>query len=99
MECRVRLELLLGAQSQRRPAVTSRWRGEVHFVLRLPSKRGVRESRVVLLYVERHELFDRTNRIQRVEEQPLVLEYAPPGFDQRIREGDLGLGRDSAQQA
>lgn len=28
IECRVRLELLLSAQSQRRPAVTSRLRGE-----------------------------------------------------------------------
>jgi len=28
MECRVRLERLLGAQSERRPAARSRWRGE-----------------------------------------------------------------------
>jgi hypothetical protein len=28
IECRLQLELLLGAQSKRRPAVTSRWLGE-----------------------------------------------------------------------
>jgi len=28
IECRLQLELLLSAQSQRRPAVTSGWRGE-----------------------------------------------------------------------
>jgi len=49
------------------------------------------KQRAVLIDVKRHQLPDGGNRVERVEVQPLVLEHAPPRFDQQIREADLGL--------
>jgi len=41
---------------------------------------------VVLLDVERDQSTDRGDAVQRVEEEPLVFQGAPPGFDHGVGE-------------
>ena len=49
---------------------------------------------VVLLDIEGDQLPNGRNAVERVEIQPLVLEDSPPGFDERVRELDLRLGKE-----
>ena len=48
------------------------------FVGYLSKKRRMRHVGVVLVDVEGHQLANRRNRVERVQIQPLVLEYPPP---------------------
>ena len=53
----------------------------------------------MLLDVESDETFDGGEGVEAVEEQPVVFEGAPPGFDYRIREGDFHLSEDAAEMS
>jgi len=72
---------------------------EVHLIGRLALERTVRHRLVVLRHVERDELPDHRQVVERVQVQPLVLEDAPPRFDQRVREGDVDLCEDASLSA
>lgn len=69
---------------------------EVHFIGRLPAKRRVGENLVVLGDIERNESLDGGDGVERIHEQPLVLQPSPPGFDQRVRVRDFGQGEESS---
>ena len=66
---------------------------------RSPVEGRVGESRVVLLDVELDETSDLGLRVQAIEEQPLVLEHAPPCFDQGVGKRDLRLPQDPLEEA
>jgi hypothetical protein len=51
---------------------------------------------VVFVDVERHEAADRRKAVERVEEEPLVFQGTPPGFDPRVRELQLCEGQHTA---
>lgn len=70
---------------------------EVHLVRSLALKSRVRNHGVVLLDVESDETFDGGERVEVVEEEPVVLEGAPPSLDHRIPEGDFHLSEDAAE--
>jgi hypothetical protein len=70
---------------------------EVDFVWSLAMKGGVGNHGVMLLDVESDKRFDGGEGVEVVEEQPVVFEGAPPGFDYRIREGDFHLSEDAAE--
>jgi hypothetical protein len=72
---------------------------EVHFVWSLAMKGGVGNHGVMLMDVESDETFDGDEGVEAVEEQPVVFEGAPPGFDHRIREGDFDLSEDAAEMS
>jgi hypothetical protein len=55
--------------------------------------------RVVLLDVEADEALHLRHGLQRVREQPAVLERAPPRLDERVAERQVHLGEDAAQAA
>ncbi|MFV1959984.1 MAG: hypothetical protein ACC662_11305, partial [Planctomycetota bacterium] len=57
-----------------------------------------REMGIVLLDVERDEPSYPGDGVERVQEEPVVLQASPPGLDQGVREADLGLGQHAAQQ-
>ena len=57
-------------------------RSVVHLVRRLPFERRVRQMAVVLLDVERDQLPYAGRVIECVQEQPLVLDHAPPRLNQ-----------------
>ncbi len=63
---------------------------EVHLVGRLTTKRGVGKTRVVLVHVERDQLLECVDRVERVQVQPLVFERSPPRLDERIGKRYLG---------
>ena len=65
----------------------------------VPPERGVRESRIMLLNVKCYQILDAAECVERVQEQPLMLEHSPPGFNHRIQERDLGSSQDSALQS
>jgi hypothetical protein len=44
----------------------------------------------VFVNVERNQPLDRSNRVQRVQVQPLMLERRPPRLDHRVGERDVG---------
>ncbi len=50
---------------------------EVHLVGRLTAERRVGKARVVLVHIERDQLLESAERVQRVQEQPLVFERSP----------------------
>jgi hypothetical protein len=52
---------------------------------------------VVLLDVELDQGAEPLERVQGVEVEPLVLERAPEGFDHRIREGEIDLGKHAVE--
>jgi len=58
----------------------------------------VRDPRVVLGDVELDELPHARDRVERVQEEPVVLEAAPPRLDHRVREVDLGHGEHSLEE-
>jgi hypothetical protein len=72
-------------------------RSEVHLIRRLVAEGGVGEAGVVLLDVERDELPERREAVERVEVEPLVLERSPPGLDHRVRERDLGHRKEASK--
>jgi len=57
---------------------------KVHFIWSLSMESRVRKIRVVLLDIKRNQLFDGANSIEGIQEQPLVFEGSPPGFDERV---------------
>lgn len=71
----------------------------IYLVGRLAPERRVRYVRVVLLDVEADEAMHLRHGLQRVKEQPAVLERAPPRLDQRTGERQVHLGQDAAQDA
>ena len=70
---------------------------EVHLVRSLTTERGVGKASVVFLDVERDESTDRSESVERVEVEPLVLENSPPRLDQGIGESDFGLRQDTPE--
>ena len=72
-------------------------RSEAHLIRRLTVESAVRHVLVVLCHVEGDELAECCDVVQRVQEEPLMLEGAPPSFDDRVREGDLDLCDDAAE--
>lgn len=72
---------------------------EVHLVGGLAAEGRVGDPRVVLGDVERDEAAEPGERVEWVEEEPLVLQGAPPGLDQRVGEADLGHGEDALEEA
>ena len=68
----------------------------VHLIRRLAPKRGVGETGVVLLDVELDEAPDLGDRVELVQEEPVVLEASPPCLDERVGEPDLGLREHAA---
>ena len=60
-------------------------------------KSRMRKMRVVLLDIKRNQLFNSADRIEGIQEQPLVLEGSPPGFDERIGVGTIGLSEKLSQ--
>jgi len=73
-------------------------RSEVHLVRRLAMEGGVGDARVVFGDVERNERPDLGHRVERVEEELVVLQTAPPRFDRGVRETDLGLRENALQE-
>ena len=59
-------------------------RSEVHLVRRLALECRMGYMRIVLLDVERHEFLNVRDGVECVQVQPLMLQNAPPGFDQGI---------------
>ena len=59
----------------------------------------MRQSFVVLDHVEPDQLFDGLDTVERVQEEPLVLQRTPPGLDHRVREAQIGHGQDTTKQA
>ena len=59
----------------------------------------MRKHAVVFVDVERDQSADGGDAVQRVEEQPLMFQGAPPRFDHRVRELQLGKGQQAAQDA
>lgn len=62
---------------------------EAHFVRGLSTKRGMRWPRVVLRHVELDDFYYGARRVQRIQEEPVVLQHTPPGLNERVREGDV----------
>jgi hypothetical protein len=59
----------------------------------------MRQHAVVFVDVERDQSTDGRDAVQRVEEQPLMFQGAPPLFDHRVRELQLGERQQAAQDA
>jgi hypothetical protein len=57
----------------------------------------MRNDGVVLLNVEFDELLKGSERVERMQIEPAVLQRPPPGFDQGIGIADLDLGEYTAQ--
>ena len=53
---------------------------------------------VVLLNVEGDEILDLLHTVERVEEEPLVLQYPPPCFDHGVGKLQLSHGEDPAEE-
>ena len=71
---------------------------EVHLVWGLAAEGRVRQAAVVLLNVELDELPHARDRIQPVQEEPVVFQGAPPGLDHRVRVVDLRHRENSLQE-
>lgn len=69
----------------------------VYLVRGLTEKGRVGHHRVVLVDVERDETLDGGEGVERVEEEPVVLEGTPPGLDHRVGESDFHLSEDAAE--
>jgi hypothetical protein len=54
---------------------------------------------VMFVNVERHQPADRRGAIERMKEEPLMFQGAPPGFDHRVRELQLREGQQTAEDA
>jgi dTDP-4-dehydrorhamnose 3,5-epimerase-like enzyme len=54
---------------------------------------------IVLLDIERDQLFKRRECVQLVQKQPAMLHRPPQGFDHGIRVADLDLSEDAVQLA
>ncbi len=65
---------------------------EVHLVRGLTTERGVGETHIVLIHIERDQLLEPADSVERVQDEQLVLERAPPRFNERVGERDVGLG-------
>src|SRR5215469_16583163 len=74
-------------------------RAEVHLVRRLSLKRRMRKHAIVLLDVEPNQSTHRGNPIERVQEEPLMFQGAPPCFDHGVRELQLSEGQDATQHS
>jgi hypothetical protein len=72
---------------------------EVHFIWRLASEGGMGNNGIVLLDIERDQLFKRRECVQLVQKQPAMLHRPPQGFDHGIRVADLDLSEDAVQLA
>jgi hypothetical protein len=72
---------------------------EVGLIRCLAFERGVGDPLVVLGHVERDEPLDGRDVVERVQEQPSMLERAPPGFDERVGEAHVDLSDDALQSA
>jgi hypothetical protein len=59
----------------------------------------MRTHAVVFVDGARDESTDGGEAVQRVKEQPLVLQRAPPRVDHRVRARQLGEGQQTAQDA
>jgi Inner membrane protein YgaP-like, transmembrane domain len=59
----------------------------------------VRKHAIVFVDVESDQATDRTDAVQRVEEEPLMFEGAPPCFDHGVRELQFREGQNPAQHA
>src|ERR1700731_902297 len=59
----------------------------------------MRKDAVVFVNVERDQSTDRGDVVQRVEEEPLMFQGAPPRFDHGVRELQLREGQQPAQDA
>ena len=59
----------------------------------------MRKDAVVFVNVERDQSTDGGDAVQRVEEEPLMFQGAPPRFDHGVRELQFRKGQDPAQQA
>src|SRR5712691_3463330 len=59
----------------------------------------MRKHAVVFVDVERDQSTDGGDAVQRVEEEPVMFEGAPPRFDHGVRELQFGEGQDPAQHA
>ena len=71
---------------------------EEHLVGCLTAEGGVGETRVVLVHIERHQLLEPDDRVERVQEQPLVFERSPPRFDERVGKRNVGHGKQSLEE-
>ncbi len=71
----------------------------VHLVRGLTVEGGVGDHGVVLGDVEGDEPLDGGEGVELVQEEPVVLQGAPPGLDHGVGEGDVDLGDDPAEQA
>lgn len=69
----------------------------VHLVRSLTLKRGVGESHVGFVDVERDQSLDGGDGVERVQVEPSVLQDAPPRFGQGVRERDLRHGQEAFQ--
>ena len=52
----------------------------------------------MLVHIECDQLLEPADRVERVQEQPLVFERSPPRFDERVGERDVGLGEQSLEK-
>jgi hypothetical protein len=59
----------------------------------------MRKDTVVFVDVERDQSTDGGEAVQRVEEEPLMLQGAPPRFDHGVRERQFREGQDPAQHS
>src|ERR1700737_3534164 len=59
----------------------------------------MRKHPVVFVNVERDQSTDGGDAVQRVEEEPLMFQGAPPRFDHGVRELQFRKGQDSAQHS
>ena len=59
----------------------------------------MRKHAVVFVNVEFHQSTDGGDGVQRVEEEPLMFEAAPPRFNHGVRELQLREGQDPAQHS
>ena len=57
----------------------------------------MRKMRVVLLDIKRYQFSDGADSIEGIQEQPLVFEGSPPGFNERVGVGNIGLSEKSSQ--
>ena len=59
----------------------------------------MRKTCIVLFDIERDELLNRADCIERVQIEPLMFEHAPPGLDERVGKRDLRYGEKPIQEA
>ena len=72
---------------------------EIDLVRRLPGECGMRNRRVVLGNVELDVPANRCGRLESMQEQPLVLQLAPPALNHRVREPYVHERANTAQKS